>query len=108
MAPSQLLLGLPLYGYVSKSIDKKLSTSLGDTKFPPCHGRNKRLVPKISAPLGDLSHLWGQQIAFNQMVETGALVQNREGQYESANGYTSGTSSQIRQMVFPSKSIASL
>lgn len=90
MPASKLLLGLPLYGYVSKSTDKKLSGSFA----PPgqtltiAHPKSKRGVP-LSGAEGDLSKLWGQQIAFSQLVEAGALVK-KEGNYVAASGYTMG------------------
>ncbi|CAA7268385.1 unnamed protein product [Cyclocybe aegerita] len=93
MPASKLLLGLPLYGYVSKSSSKKLSGSLiptpNDPRFPPgAHPRH----PPISAngAQGDLSHLWGQQIAFSQIISFGALTQNSDGSYGGVNGYTMG------------------
>ncbi|KAF9558511.1 glycoside hydrolase family 18 protein [Agrocybe pediades] len=88
MPADHLLLGLPLYGYVSKSTDKKLSTSTTISPHQCYHARNRVRTPKTTAPLGDLSHLWGQQISFGQMVAFGVLVKNDKGNYDSANGYT--------------------
>ncbi|RDB17715.1 Chitinase A1 [Hypsizygus marmoreus] len=90
---SKLLLGLPLYGYVSKSTATKLSGSLmpDPSVSPSPHPRNgppRTLEPDAAA--GDLSGMWGQQIAFNQLLQGGALVKNADGTYKGANGYQMG------------------
>jgi chitinase len=99
MPASQLLLGLPLYGYVTRSKAKKLSGSLvpmpGDPNFPPgAHPRgppSSIRVPEVgTAPTGDLSHLWGQQISFSQLLSSGALYKKSDGTYDGANGFTVG------------------
>ncbi|KAF9523268.1 glycoside hydrolase family 18 protein [Crepidotus variabilis] len=88
MPASNLLLGLALYGYVSKSSAKKLtgsSTAIG------CFFPHYRLAgSKVDAPLGDLSGYWGQQVAFKEIVNIGALKRNSDGTYGGANGYTMG------------------
>lgn len=99
MPASKLLLGLALYGYVSKSSAKKLYGSL----VPLSDGCDSVQVPvgahprtpnqnqrKSSAPAGDLSSMWGQQIAFSQLVSYGALVKTKDGAYTGTNGFTSG------------------
>uniref|UniRef100_A0A8H8CJU2 Chitinase n=1 Tax=Psilocybe cubensis TaxID=181762 RepID=A0A8H8CJU2_PSICU len=90
MPASKLLLGLPLYGYVSKSTDKKLSGSFAPSGriLNVAHPKSKRPI-SLSGAAGDLSKLWGQQIAFCQLVEAGALEKRGE-HYVAANGYTMG------------------
>ncbi|KAF8900154.1 glycoside hydrolase family 18 protein [Gymnopilus junonius] len=92
MPASKILLGLPLYGYVCKSSDKRLSgSSIPSSIFQ--HGAHPKFanqLPHTSAPLGDLSALWGQQISFSQLVRSGALVKKSDGTYIGANGYTMG------------------
>ncbi|PPQ82293.1 hypothetical protein CVT25_008443 [Psilocybe cyanescens] len=91
MPASKLLLGLPLYGYVSKSADKKLSGSLLPSRLihTIAHPKTKRSI-RLSGAQGDLSKMWGQQIAFSQLVELGALNKKQDGSYCGANGYTMG------------------
>lgn len=93
MPASKLLLGLPLYGYVSKSTDKKLTGSAipaaSDPRSPFVAHLHRPSVP-FHAPLGDLSSLWGQQIAFSRLVSSGALRKNQDGNYDASNGYTMG------------------
>ncbi|GLB44487.1 putative glyco_18 [Lyophyllum shimeji] len=86
---SKLLLGLPLYGYVSKSTAKKLSGSLlpDSPPDPVAHPRGPA-TDRSTAPAGDLSQMWGQQIPFKQLVQSGALQKNEDGTYTAANGYT--------------------
>jgi len=94
MPASKLLLGIATYGYVSKSKATKLSGSFApspdDRSFPPgAHPRNKGvenfgIVPDV----GDLSGMWGQQIAFHQLVRSGALQKKVDGNYGGANGFT--------------------
>ncbi|KAF8514622.1 glycoside hydrolase superfamily [Gautieria morchelliformis] len=116
----QLLLGLPLYGYVSNSTQTTLShiarpptgftmsqhkqrvlnnedsnQAQGLTTVPNFlngnHARTRVLPTGAAATaLGDLSAYWGQQIPFNQLLQLGALVKNSDGTYGQANGYTEG------------------
>ncbi|KDR78222.1 hypothetical protein GALMADRAFT_1307739 [Galerina marginata CBS 339.88] len=91
MPAAKLLLGLPVYGYVSKSKDKELTGSSLPSSILPT-GAHPRLAPnrfRISEALGDLSALWGQQIPFIQLVQSKVLVKNQDGTYGAANGYTS-------------------
>ena len=96
MPPSKMLLGLAFYGYVSKSTDKKLTGSFSPASITPpvATGMHRRRLPDLrKAPaMGDLSSMWGQQIAFSQLVSYGALEKNAEGNYEARNGYTMGMS----------------
>ena len=92
MPARKLLLGLPTYGYVSKSTQEKLSGSMvsavDDPVFPRgAHprGPSRRLDPSL---VGDLSHLWGEQIAFRQLIESAALTKTAEGTYVAGEGYT--------------------
>ncbi|KAG6910362.1 hypothetical protein DXG01_011077 [Tephrocybe rancida] len=83
---SKLLLGLALYGYVSKSTATKLSGSSArdPSATPSGHPRNYLSL----APAGDLSAMWGQQIAFNQLVHSGVLQRRGDGTYTAAHGYS--------------------
>ncbi|OCH94474.1 glycoside hydrolase [Obba rivulosa] len=133
---SKLMLGLPLYGYVSQSTQ----TTLEDIARPPpgfllaqyrqqvlgLPMRNPKTGEALACPLpehnagegdeekgrtnplngahphvrirkdvskaaaGDLSAFFGQQIAFNQIVASGALKKSSNGTYVQANGYTEG------------------
>lgn len=116
---SKLLLGLPLYGYVSNStatslrgiampppnfpisvnqervgITPAVEENLGDGKpVPGNHARDKSKRLHTEAA-GDLSGYFGQQIAFSTLVSAGALQKNSDGTYTAngANGYTQGMS----------------
>lgn len=98
MPASKLLLGLPLYGYVSKSVAKKLSGSyvplkdLAQLPHPRSRPGSHSEVCNNIKPSGDLSSMWGQQIAFCMLVETGTLVKRSDGNYDAGNGYTRGKS----------------
>lgn len=86
---SQLLLGLPLYGYASKST----KTSLSDiAEASPLLGAHPHTKPNqtIAETAGDLSSYWGQQIPFNQIVALGALKETSQDTFNSAGGYTEG------------------
>jgi chitinase len=117
---SKLLLGLPLYGYVSNS----KATSLKAIAIPPpnfpitankqrslqCagavveegevqgtgepvpgnHVREKGKKAVAQAGSGDLSSFYGKQIAFSQLISGGALVKQADGTYSAKNGYTYG------------------
>ncbi|RXW17813.1 hypothetical protein EST38_g8035 [Candolleomyces aberdarensis] len=99
MPASKLLLGLATYGYVSRSRNTKLSGSSVPALIPGAHPRSQtRLHPaggagvdsaEASAP-GDLRLMWGQQIAFHQLLSMGALTKKGDGTYGAANGYTMG------------------
>ncbi|KAL4266563.1 glycosyl hydrolase 18 family protein [Pleurotus pulmonarius] len=92
---SKLLLGLPLYGYVIKSSATKMSASLVDN----VENMGKHLIQGTYkheggdnelAPAGDLTHLYGQQIGFNQLVSMRALKRQQDGSYVGDNGYKRG------------------
>ncbi|KAG6910361.1 hypothetical protein DXG01_011076 [Tephrocybe rancida] len=118
---SKLLLGLPLYGYVSKSSKTVLTGSLlpspdmllleqsglpsttdkeavseaqTDAKLQDVHflngthARNTNL--HTSAANTSLSSWWGQQIPFNAIVQSGALVKKSDGTYGEGGGFTMG------------------
>ncbi|KAF9033207.1 glycoside hydrolase superfamily [Panaeolus papilionaceus] len=85
---SKLLLGLPLYGYVSCSTAKKLSSS-GTPGLGHLH-RRFTPPPQGMAPQGDVSRIWGQQIPFSQILAYGILTKRPDGTYTATNGYTSG------------------
>lgn len=105
--PHRMLLGIPLYGYVSKSTATTLTADVspspemlrsqasgdaGVSKFlSGAHPKDKTLaVSEVTAQFGDLSTLWGQQIAFNQILSVGVLKKQPDGSYHGANGYTKG------------------
>ncbi|EMD39898.1 glycoside hydrolase family 18 protein [Gelatoporia subvermispora B] len=112
---AQLMLGLPLYGYVSQST----RTTLEDFALPPrtVRAEQKRQVLDVSiadqsaverlvngdvvqektlkndaarTASGDLSAQFGQAIPFKQLVTLGALKKTSKGAYEPINGYTKG------------------
>ncbi|KAF8890746.1 glycoside hydrolase family 18 protein [Infundibulicybe gibba] len=90
MPAFKLLLGLPLYGYVSKSTAKKLSGSL-QPEYPARSGAHSAsVVDNNVCSAGDLSNMWGKQIAFSQLLSSGALQKQSDGTYTAANGYTMG------------------
>ncbi|KAG6849339.1 hypothetical protein C0991_011681, partial [Blastosporella zonata] len=112
-----LLLGLPLYGYVSKSSKKALtgsllpspdmvllqknneaptSANLGDAGMHflnGAHMRTKKLSRAVAAS-ANLTSYWGQQIAFSDIVQSGALVKNSAGNYGQGGGFTMGSSTE--------------
>ncbi len=137
---NKLVLGLPLYGYVSKSTkttlqqiamppagfdvqaykeqvlrlpNRGLSCPLpqieevqdGETKeeekpnpLRGAHARSKVKSEEVKAEAaGDLSSLFNQQIAFNQLLSMGALKKNSDGTYTGTNGYTMGELLRINQ-----------
>ncbi|KAF9027394.1 glycoside hydrolase [Hymenopellis radicata] len=86
MPPSKMLLGLALYGYVSRSSATKLSgSSAPDTNA--ARVRSPASMRGLDRPQ-DLSQWWGQQVAFGQLVKAGA-VKKQGGVYVGANGFTS-------------------
>ncbi|KAF8814370.1 glycoside hydrolase [Phlegmacium glaucopus] len=90
MPASKILLGLPLYGYVSKSTATKLSGTYVPLEDIPRISHARQRPSDNMKPSGDLSNMWGQQIAFRQLVETGNLVKRSDGSYGAGNGYTMG------------------
>lgn len=93
MPASKLLLGLPLYGYVSRSTAKKLSGSSVPGPEDPllpviAHPRYPPTPETTKAPAGDVSAMWGQQIAFKDLLYRGALYKKPDGTYDGSNGYT--------------------
>lgn len=101
MPANKLLLGLPLYGYVSRSTSEKLHGSSSESRWnratrKGAH-RNYKLPVRHN---GDLSRFWGQQIPFNQLLGSGALVKKADGSYDGAQGYRMSTSAIIRFLRF--------
>ncbi|KAJ7772103.1 glycoside hydrolase family 18 protein [Mycena maculata] len=113
---SQLLLGLPLYGYV---LDSTKTVLTGSFKLPdsvpekdgaagtssedpgtvagPIRGSNKRPTapvpttgPVAGTATANLQSWWGQEIPFSSIVESGALVKTSSGTYEGGGGFTMG------------------
>ncbi|KAG6820584.1 hypothetical protein H0H93_014811 [Arthromyces matolae] len=123
---SQQLLGLPLYGYVSKSSKTVLTGSslpsssmllLDDSEVGPkdsaidtdepsngdhevasserrfvngSHARDENNESKVAPASTSLSSWWGQQIPFNSIVKSGALVKKSDGTYGQGGGFTMG------------------
>ncbi|KAJ4480852.1 glycoside hydrolase [Lentinula aciculospora] len=114
---SKMLLGLPLYGYVSNSTKMALSGSFVDPSLHEAtenvingaqaqagnHARHGRTIPakKAPEPQGssgkkgkkkdtNLQGWYGQQIPFSSIVTSGALVKNADGTYGGGGGFTEG------------------
>lgn len=104
---SKLLLGLPLYGYVSQSTKTALtgsllpssdmmllesaenSTDVSKQNFlNGAHARNTQ-VHTTAANAANLQSWYGQQIPFSSIVSSGALVK-QSGNYTGAGGFTMG------------------
>ncbi|KAG7443202.1 glycoside hydrolase family 18 protein [Guyanagaster necrorhizus] len=85
--PSKMLLGLALYGYVSKSTATRLSNSYAPVAELHEHAP---LVERTDTVAGDLSQWWGSQVAFKQLVSAGALKKQADGTYGGTNGFTMG------------------
>ncbi|KZV96514.1 glycoside hydrolase family 18 protein [Exidia glandulosa HHB12029] len=105
---SKLLLGLPLYGYVSNSTKTGVTGSFAPTEemrstalIPPkkedeeqhfyqgAHPRDKDAPTKIRAA-ANLQGWYGQQIPFSEIVSSGALVKQADGSYGQGGGFTMG------------------
>ncbi|KAF8178671.1 glycoside hydrolase family 18 protein [Mycena galopus ATCC 62051] len=114
---SKLLLGLPLYGYVYNSTktalaefrlpENEFNTEVNDNSTPgdvfgeatgnTIRGANKEPIQIDSSSeleevdteaTATLSKWWGQQIPFNSLVASGALVKDSDGKYEAGAGFT--------------------
>ncbi|KAG6833417.1 hypothetical protein H0H87_007402 [Tephrocybe sp. NHM501043] len=112
-----LLLGLPLYGYVSQSSKTVLTGSLQpssdmllleQTALPVTdkerankeavhseveflngtHARRTQSQATVTA--ANLTSWWGQQIPFYAIVKSGALVKKSDGTYGQGGGFTMG------------------
>ncbi|KAF7297934.1 Glycoside hydrolase family 18 protein [Mycena chlorophos] len=106
----QLLLGLPLYGYVYDSTKTTLSGSFVDPEpqeptdeLGPTRGSNQRPTRKTTsvtkrpptngkaaAATANLQSWYGQQIPFSSIVSSGALVKQSNGTYAQGGGFTEG------------------
>ncbi|KAL0574085.1 hypothetical protein V5O48_007870 [Marasmius crinis-equi] len=97
----KLLLGLPLYGYVSQSSKTTLSGSfaptegmvlLQESELQFLNGAHPRKKPEetVKAEATDLRSWYGQQIPFNVLVSSGALVKQADGNYGEGGGFTMG------------------
>ncbi|KAK2460378.1 hypothetical protein APHAL10511_007543 [Amanita phalloides] len=106
---SKMLLGLPLYGYACQSSKTTLTGSVmpspdmtllqtekvssidGETALSFLNGSHARTtrVDKMTAD-ANLSSWWGQQIPFNNLVSSGALVKESDGNYKSGGGFAAG------------------
>ncbi|THU97586.1 glycoside hydrolase family 18 protein [Dendrothele bispora CBS 962.96] len=106
---NKLLLGLPLYGYVSNStrttltgnfVDPTSEDSDDDKGRKPLGGaharnhvegtgeRNEDGTVKSTRANADLRGWYGQQIPFSEIVRSGALVKNSDGNYVQSGGFT--------------------
>jgi hypothetical protein len=108
----QLLLGLPLYGYVSQSTKQVVTDNLlpssmvllqqnevtsaqgtPDLHFLNVHARSKENHDQnltVAAMDANLTSWYGQQIPFANIVKAGALVKASDGTYKSSGGFTRG------------------
>lgn len=103
---SKLLLGLPLYGYVSNSTATRLSGSLLPTsegegeEMNFLEGAHPHSASKDTVhAAADLRGWYGQQIPFNAIVSSGALVKNADGNFGGGGGFTMGKSSRLVQIL---------
>ncbi|KAG7087811.1 hypothetical protein E1B28_013751 [Marasmius oreades] len=115
---SKLLLGLPLYGYVSQSSRTTLSGSFAPPvsvsgsvaaalrtqgggarphPHPHPHRREGLVKPQAhetrtmaTAADADLRSWYGQQIPFRTLVSSGALVKDSDGNYRAGGGFEMG------------------
>lgn len=105
---SKLLLGLPLYGYVSQSSSTTLSGSLmppGNANLLVAEGSTKTVegkktflngahprgpVKKDVKANADLTSWYGQQIPFSSIVGAGALAKSGDS-YDGSGGFSKGT-----------------
>ncbi|KAJ3859360.1 glycoside hydrolase family 18 protein [Lentinula novae-zelandiae] len=107
---SKMLLGLPLYGYVSNSTKTALTGSLVDPSpnedrkngpngtftnvaRPGNHARHQRTIPAkkpAEGQAGSGKSWYGQQIPFGSIVASGALTKNANGTYGGGGGFTEG------------------
>ncbi|THU94236.1 glycoside hydrolase family 18 protein [Dendrothele bispora CBS 962.96] len=98
---SKLLLGLPLYGYVSNSTKTKLTGSFAPSndmvliQKEDSQGKNflngahpREQTVQQQAANADLRSWYGQQIPFNSIVASGALVKKSDGTYGQGGGFT--------------------
>lgn len=102
------MLGLPLYGYVSKSSKTTVTGSFAGTNdlratalIPPkdgdaeahflngAHPRDKDAATKIRTA-ANLQGWYNQQIPFSEIVSSGALVKQSDGSYGQGGGFTMG------------------
>lgn len=97
---SKLLLGLPLYGYVSKSTKTALTGSFmpselaqtnADAEAQKTRAHSRKTVPdvQIATTTANLQSWWGQQIPFSSIVAAGALVKTGAN-YAQNGGFTMG------------------
>lgn len=107
----QLLLGLALYGYVSKSTQTTLAGNLMptddmvllqaetnpvqnevDATISFLNGAHSRIkeAPIAPAATANLQAQWGRQIAFGDVVKSGALIKRSDGNYGESGGFTMG------------------
>lgn len=114
MPASKMLLGLPLYGYVSQSTKTALTGSFvppasgpqgnGAAKVVP-RGKNGRSGKAVNAVKEhakaddvDLTNWYGQEIPFNDIVSSGALVLGADGAYGQGGGFTMGALSSFLEV----------
>lgn len=103
---NQQILGLPLYGYVSQSTKTTLTGSLVSSSpsfsgVESGHGvhrrdpvkekenKNKKTNPVDTILQNtNLQEWYGQQIPFNELVKSGALIKKSDGTYGQGGGFT--------------------
>lgn len=54
------------------------------------HPREKTPTRQVEAAAGGLTSWWGQQVPFNEIVKSGALVKGSDGNYKGGAGFTMG------------------
>ncbi|KAF8658413.1 hypothetical protein AX16_001965 [Volvariella volvacea WC 439] len=107
---SKMLLGLALYGYVSRSSKTILKGSLmpssdmlileqtqdagnetGLNFLNGAHPRGKEApIEEANFAAANLTSWWGQQIPFKTLVKSGALMRKPDGTYGQGGGFTMG------------------
>ncbi|KAF9558513.1 glycoside hydrolase family 18 protein [Agrocybe pediades] len=107
---SKMLLGIALYGYVSKSSKTVLTgSSMPSPEMVFLHKEEKEsgdgkvitsflngAHPNTGEPDGEMKAMasltgwWGKQIPFNEIVKAGALQKRSDGNYGQAGGFTMG------------------
>ncbi|CAA7262225.1 unnamed protein product [Cyclocybe aegerita] len=118
--PSQMLLGLPLFGYVfksnktgftpsalqastdgeeapnvnySRSVFRGAHIEVGPktpSKDSDARAKAKKTVEGGAFPEVSMADWWGTRIAFKDIVQTGALKKMFDGNYTQGDGYTLG------------------
>ena len=73
-----------------KSEGKNDFGELSTTFLNAAHPKPSQIDNEIKMSAASLTSYWGQQIAFKDIVKSGALVKKSDGNYGAANGFTMG------------------